>query len=79
MEPQNRPYIDPDTKPGDAGTEDWADNPRGLGEPAPGRPRADPVEKPIDDGIIDGSPAEVFVGGPAASPTAPLARDPAVM
>ena len=30
MEPDNRPYVDPDTEPGDAGTEKWADAPRGT-------------------------------------------------
>ena len=25
MEPYNRPYVDPETEPGDKGTEEWAD------------------------------------------------------
>lgn len=66
MEPDNRPYVDTDTKPGDAGTEEWADNPRGIGVPAVPVPVPGPVDAPIDDGIVDGSPAEAFVAGPAA-------------
>jgi len=65
MEPQNRPYVDVDTKPGDIGTEAWADNPRGTGTPAVPAPAPAPVDAPIDDGIIDGSPAEAFVSGSA--------------
>jgi hypothetical protein len=50
MEPENRPYIDPDTKPGDAGTEDWADKPIGTTE----------------SDIVEGSPADEFVNDPDA-------------
>ena len=65
MEPENRPYVDSDTEPGDTGTEDWADTPADADGPArvrwPTRPeRADP------DGIVDGSPADEFVNDPDA-------------
>ncbi len=69
MEPENRPYVDSDTRPGDAGTETWADTPPGAAAP-PGRgPLADPVgtaidDGVIDDGVIDGSPADEFINDP---------------
>lgn len=53
MEPINRPYVDPHTKPGDEGTEDWAD------EPKPGETPAWPA-KTDEHGAIVGSPADIF-------------------
>jgi hypothetical protein len=40
MEPPNRPYVDPATEPGDAGTEPWADGAGTLRPPT--RRSADP-------------------------------------
>jgi hypothetical protein len=65
MEPGNRPYIDPDTTPGDAGTEEWADNPA-TPDPKGHTPVAPTGGGAIDDGIIDGSPADEFVEGHTA-------------
>lgn len=66
MEPDNRPYVAPDTKPGDAGTEEWADEPPGPGAPAARGPLANPAERADDDGIVDDSPADEFVNDPEA-------------
>ena len=66
MEPENRPYVDADTEPGDAGTEEWADTPPGSGEPAKGGPLAHPAGLADADGIVDGSPADEFVNDPDA-------------
>lgn len=66
MEPENRPYVDADTKPGDAGTETWADTPPGEALPKERGPLVDPVGTAIDDGIIDGSPADEFINDPSA-------------
>jgi hypothetical protein len=63
MEPENRPYIDADTEPGDAGTEEWADNvahPSHEGHGPLGQPHADA------DAAIDGSPADEFIHDPDA-------------
>lgn len=45
MESTNRPYVDPVTEPGDAGTEPWADDRADpeAGDPTKRRPLADPV------------------------------------
>ena len=42
MEPENRPYVDADTEPGDEGTEEWADTPGGSSRrwQRPARPSA---------------------------------------
>ncbi len=58
MEPGNRPYVDPSTKPGDEGTEAWSDNEPGQ-DPGSGRPSTDP------EGAIVGSPADLFDDGDA--------------
>ena len=65
MEPENRPYVDADTEPGDAGTEEWADTLPGSGEPDRG-PLAHPPGLADPDGIVDGSPADEFVNDPDA-------------
>jgi hypothetical protein len=65
MEPENRPYVDSDTEPGDAGTEDWSDTlpgPEGAGR----GPLAHPPGSADADGIVDGSPADEFVNDPDA-------------
>ena len=62
MEPENRPYVDPDTKPGDAGTEEWADT-LPSADPVGGKAQADTVAT-TDGGIIEGSPADEFVNDP---------------
>ena len=64
MEPENRPYVDPDTKPGDPGTEEWTDTP-GSGDPIGRGPLADP-DGSDDDGVVDGSPADEFINDPDA-------------
>jgi hypothetical protein len=66
MEPENRRYIDPDTKAGDAGTEEWADTLPGSGDPVGRGPLADPVGTTDDAGIVDGSPADGFTNDPDA-------------
>ena len=55
------PYVDPDTEPGDAGTEAWADKESGSKDPLGRGPLADPVEATDDDGVIEGSPADTFI------------------
>jgi len=66
MEPANRPYVDPGTDPGDTGTENWADTLPAPEAPAPPGPIAAPEGMAIDDGIVDGSPADEFVNDPGA-------------
>lgn len=66
MEPKNRPYVDSDTEPGDAGTEEWADTLPGSGAPVGRGPLADPVETTVDDGVVEGSPADEFINDPNA-------------
>lgn len=63
MEPGNRPYVDPETRPGDAGTEEWADHPAAPPDPKRHAPVAPSGGGAIDDGILDGSPADEFVEG----------------
>lgn len=63
MESSNRPYVDPVTEPGDAGTEPWADD-RADSEAddhTRRRPPADPVVPPEEGAAIDGSPADQFL------------------
>ena len=62
MEPENRPYVDAETKPGDAGTEAWADLAPGAGERGEGGPQIDPVG--ITGGVVAGSPAHAFISDP---------------
>jgi hypothetical protein len=76
MEPENRPYVDSDTEPGDAGTEDWAETLPGSGDPAKRATPADPIES-ADDGIIDGSPADAFINDPGAIEARSGEGDPA--
>ena len=66
MEPENRPYVDSDTEPGDAGTEEWADGLPAPGDPVGRGPLADPVGKTDDDGVVEGSPADEFINDPDA-------------
>ena len=66
MEPENRPYVDSDTKPGDPGTEEWADTPPGSADPGGRGPLADPVGKADEEGVVDGSPADEFINDPDA-------------
>src|ERR1035441_9162277 len=66
QDPENRRYVDSDTKAGDAGTEEWADALPGSGDPVGRGPLADPVGTTDDDGIVDGSPADEFVNDPDA-------------
>jgi hypothetical protein len=63
VEPTNRPYVDPATEPGDAGTEPWADDAAdaATADPTKRRPVADPVA-PSDQGAAsEGSPADQFL------------------
>ena len=60
MEPENRPYVDADTEPGDAGTEAWSDTFPRPGDPGESGPLADPVGT-TDDGVVAGSPADEFI------------------
>lgn len=65
MEPENRPYVDSKTEPGDAGTEEWADTPPGSVDPVGRGPLAAPVAGTVvDDGVVDGSPADEFINDP---------------
>jgi hypothetical protein len=61
MEPYNKPYVDPNTDPGDTGTERWADEAPENDPEAEGRPQTD------EHGAIKGSPADVFDDGDAIS------------
>ena len=65
MEPENRPYIDADTEPGDSGTEHWADATRGSDDPTGHGSLAEPAGT-TDDGAIKGSPADAFINDPDA-------------
>lgn len=64
MEPENRPYVDASTEPGDAGTQAWADTPGGHGDSIDGGPQADPTAT-TDGGVVVGSPADEFIDDPA--------------
>ena len=66
MEPENRPYVSADTEPGDAGTEEWAENPSGSGDPERRGPLAEPDGTSDDDGAAEGSPADAFINHPGA-------------
>ena len=66
MEPENRPYVDSDTKTGDAGTEEWADAVPGSGDPVGRGPLADPIGTTNNDDIVEGSPADEFTSDPDA-------------
>jgi hypothetical protein len=66
MEPENRPYVDADTEPGDSGTEEWADSPKGSEDPSRRGSLADPEGPTDDDGAIEGSPADAFINDPEA-------------
>lgn len=69
MESTNRPYVDPITEPGDAGTEPWADDhPDSEAEDRrKPRPAADPVAPSEEGAAIDGSPADQFLTEDAVS------------
>jgi len=62
MEPYNRPYVDPDTEPGDKGTEEWADE---TPEQAATHEHAEGPAKTDEEGTIAGSPADIFDDGDA--------------
>jgi len=64
MEPGNRPYVAPDTEPGDAGTEEWADT--APAHEAHHGPLAGPVHKTDIEGALEGSPADEFLNDPNA-------------
>ncbi|MDP9483528.1 MAG: hypothetical protein M3P84_09935 [Chloroflexota bacterium] len=66
MEPENRPYVDSGTEPGDAGTEEWAEKLPGAKDSVGRGPLADPPGAADADGIVDGSPADEFVNDPDA-------------
>jgi hypothetical protein len=60
MEPWNRPYVAPDTEPGDAGTEQWADevpDPEVEGSTKHG-PLAEAPAPTGEGGALEGSPAD---------------------
>ena len=63
MEPTNRPYVDPATEPGDAGTEPWADDGAvdATGDPTKRPPITNPVAPSEEDAAIEGSPADHFL------------------
>ena len=64
MEPENRPYVDSDTEPGDAGTEEWADTLPVSGDPVARGPLADPIGTTNNDDIVEGSPDDEFTNDP---------------
>lgn len=66
MEPENRPYVDSETEPGDSGTEEWSDKRPAPGDPIPRRPPTHPVVTTDDHGVIDESPANEFSNDPDA-------------
>jgi len=61
MEQENRPYVDAETEPGDAGTEQWADAPHGTDDPTGRGSRAEPAGTVHDHVVVEGSPADVFI------------------
>jgi hypothetical protein len=63
MEPTNRPYVDPATEPGDAGTEPWAEDDADAANAnaTKRRPTADPVAPSEEGAAIEGSPADQFL------------------
>lgn len=61
MEPENRPYVNAGTEPGDAGTEEWADTTPGSADAAGRGPLAAPTSTTDDEGVVDGSPADTFI------------------
>ena len=63
MEPTNRPYVDPATEPGDAGTEPWADDrvDAEAGDPTKRRPVATPVAPSEEGAATESSPADQFL------------------
>jgi hypothetical protein len=62
MEPTNRPYVDPDTQPGDAGTEPWADDPAAeAGDRSKPAPDTKPAAPSVEDQAVEGSPADQFL------------------
>lgn len=63
MESTNRPYVDPATEPGDAGTEPWADDRANSGPADQTKPRPVPEADapPGEGGAVDGSPADQFL------------------
>ncbi len=69
MESANRPYVDPVTEPGDAGTEPWADERADseTGDRTKRRPLADPVAPSEEGAAVDGSPADQFLTEDAVS------------
>ncbi len=66
MEPKNSPYVESETDPGDAGTEEWADKVPGSADPVRREPPAGPVPTADDGGVVDGSPADEFINDPDA-------------
>ena len=66
MEPDNRPYVDPHAEPGDAGTENWADTPRGADDSVGRQPGPEPLGTADDQGVVEGSPADSFINDPEA-------------
>jgi hypothetical protein len=67
MEPYNRPYVDPETEPGDKGTEEWADEtPEQAAKSAEHRAPIEERQGSTDEeGTLTGSPADVFDDGDA--------------
>jgi hypothetical protein len=65
MEPGNRPYVDPSTAPGDAGTEEWSETQPGAED---GEKLRHARKQAVDakDGVVEGSPAEEFIHDPDA-------------
>jgi hypothetical protein len=63
MDHTNRPYVDPATEPGDAGTEPWADDPADseAADRSKRRPAAGPVVPSEEGAATEGSPADQFL------------------
>ena len=79
MEPGNRPYAGPGNAPGDVGTEEPTDFP--LTPDRKGEAPLVPVRGgAIDEGVLDGSPADDVIegGAPLAEPGGALQADPAI-
>ena len=62
MEPGGKPFLDPDTTPGDVGTEEPADHPP-TPDPRGQAPLVPAGGGAIDEGILDGSPADQVLDG----------------
>ena len=79
MEPGNRPYAGPGNAPRDVNGEETADHPL-TADPKGEAPLVPVGGGAIDEGVLDGSPADDVIegGAPLAEPGGALQADPAI-